>query len=240
MLRNGAWVSIDDWKWAYQGSDMPVHMAIPGKHHQYGWLAENGAAVGLGFLVSSVKRGFAHGTNMTSARQGMEEVFKQLAETNKADGGVAFDRGYTCLDAALLGECPRRVCRAARMTRASCAYGMQQPPSTTSSLLVSRTFVRITPSWHTVPTASAMKMDRPRGGLRRACLSPSCGSAMTGGLNAEHWQRHSITAPPCWRLGRCSRSLGVVDAANHAPRSRKSTERRSVSLPAWERRDSTM
>jgi len=108
LLRNGAWVSIDDWKWAYQGSDMPLRMAIPGKHHQYGWVAENGAAVGLGFLVSSVKRGTLEGDNMRmmSARNGMEEVFKQLAETNETDGGVAFDRGYTCLDSALLGTCP--------------------------------------------------------------------------------------------------------------------------------------
>ena len=127
VLRNGAFVSIDDWKWAYQGEDLPLRMSIPGKHHQVGWIAENGAVVGLGFFTSSCKRG-REGGRFTSALAGMEQVIRETAQSVQQGGGVGLDRGYTRRLSAELGACAS-WCNLHVTCRVSCQLAPWRLPS---------------------------------------------------------------------------------------------------------------
>ena len=84
----------------------------PGKHHQVGWIADNGALIGSGFLVASVKRGFKsnEGMGFQNAGQGLKEVTTQLKSTHKDNITEVLDRGYINYKTAKASTLNRFLC----------------------------------------------------------------------------------------------------------------------------------
>jgi len=118
LLRSGTWVSVSQWAWAFHHTGLPIRMPMPDDRREFGWIAENGTAVGLGFLVASIKRGL-NGTNqMASAVHGIKEVLQQVAESN---AGTVFNRDFSCLTSILLGAlAPTLHCTAHTHRRLCC------------------------------------------------------------------------------------------------------------------------